>query len=575
MTARAVRPTSDQSAALAELTTIAEGDETPLIRAARLDGAETFDIEIELRTDGLDLAEGGLDVSSERETFTLHLLPSFPWTAPQVSVDHDRFVGFPHVLQGRRICVFLDEDQEWRPGMGVVGFLDELHRWLRDAAGGRFDVATALFHPVGGVDHRSPGCPTIVVRDELTFDAGPIRLLWLRPRSEHRLDLIEDQEEGAFPIAAVHLQAPLSYGAGMTVGYLLGAIHRLGFPPVQGLLTALGAAGSRSPAGSLVYFLLAVAPVGDRPDLPRHLVAGRIPREVAEMLRQGMSERSEIQVGDPVLEAPIEWCDVSEERAAVTTRRDARRPTRHLVGASAVVLGCGGVGSWIAEFLARAGAARLFLCDRTTPIHRGLLVRQDFVEQDVGRSKAEAVASRVRAIRDDLEVDVIESVFDPHDGGLSLFEADVLIDATVSRSVSDFVELAWGSSSQAMTVARVCVDRPSSSLGLLTVSRPTGMSLASIDQRARDEVGATPELEAFRVFWDPPASSDEVLAEPGCSVPTFHGSAADLAAMAGVFVSLIAPHLDTELFGCHLVALPHAGARSRSHHWMAASPPEA
>ena len=59
------------------------------------------------------------------------------------------------------------------------------------------------------------------------------------------------------------------------------------------------------------------------------------------------------------------------------------------------------------------------------------------------------------------------------------------------------------------------------------------------------------------------SSSDEVLAEHGCSVPTFHGSVADLAAMAGVFVSLIGPHLETDLPGCHLVAL-HTNGPGRS-----------
>jgi hypothetical protein len=59
------------------------------------------------------------------------------------------------------------------------------------------------------------------------------------------------------------------------------------------------------------------------------------------------------------------------------------------------------------------------------------------------------------------------------------------------------------------------------------------------------------------------------LAEPGCSVPTFHGSSADLAAMGGVFVTLIASHLGTELPGCHLVSLPHAPSDAPKHHWIA------
>jgi hypothetical protein len=251
----------------------------------------------------------------------------------------------------------------------------------------------------------------------------------------------------------------------------------------------------------------------------------------------------------------------------VTNRRDSRRPTRHLAGIHAVVWGCGGLGSWIAEFLTRAGVARLSVGDRPAPIHGGLLVRQDFVELDVGRPKAEAVLSRALAIRDDLEVQVLEQGLGIDVSARSLPECDLLVDATVSRSVADLTELMWASSSPSITVARVFLDRPSSSLGMATIARPTGPSLAAIEQRAEEEVRVSGALEPFRVF--PPGSSDEILAEPGCSVPTFHGSAADLAAMGGVLVSLIAPHLETETVGCHLVSLPHAPTGVPKHHWIA------
>jgi hypothetical protein len=565
---RPTRRSTDQRAAFDELAGIAREGRTPLTRAELVDGrAESFEVEVELRTEDLERVDGGLDLA-DREVFRLRIPLVFPWRAPLVSVEHDRFVGFAHVLQGSRICVFLDEDQEWGPGMGIVGFLEQLRRWLGDAAAGRFDPSTALFHPVGGVEHRTPGCPTIVVRRQIRFDAGPIQRLGLRTRSEQRLDLV-DEGAGAVPIVAVHVPAPLSYGAGQTVGALLGAVDMLHFPPVQGLLTALGAAASRVAPGSPVYFLLAVAPAQDRPDLPRHLIAGRLPGEVADVLRDALPEREPIRLTDPAIAVPVEWCDVSEERMELTNRRDSRRPTRHLAGIHAVVWGCGGLGSWVAEFLARAGVTRLSLCDRPAPIHGGLLVRQDFVELDIGRTKAEALASRALAIRDDLEVEVLDGLLGVDgEGRRCLPDCELLVDATVSRSVADLTELVWASSSPTITVARVCVDRPTCSFGLLTISRPTGVSLRSVDERAKDEVKESSDLESFRVFWDPPGSSDEVLAEPGCSVPTFHGSAADLAAMAGVFVSLIGPHMETELAGCHLFALPQAQAGSLPHHWI-------
>ena len=78
--------------------------------------------------------------------------------------------------------------------------------------------------------------------------------------------------------------------------------------------------------------------------------------------------------------------------------------------------GCGGLGSWIAEFVARAGAAHITVCDPEV-ITGGLLVRQNYVEKDIRRSKADALAARLRALRDDLTVTVAEGLLpdDPSD----------------------------------------------------------------------------------------------------------------------------------------------------------------
>lgn len=76
--------------------------------------------------------------------------------------------------------------------------------------------------------------------------------------------------------------------------------------------------------------------------------------------------------------------------------------------------------------------------------------------------------------------------------------------------LGELTELFWHSSSPGITVARVFVDRPSSSLGMAAIARPTGPSLAAIEHRAEEEVRSTCTLEPFRVFWDPPGSSDDL-----------------------------------------------------------------
>jgi len=99
----------------------------------------------------------------------------------------------------------------------------------------------------------------------------------------------------------------------------------------------------------------------------------------------------------------------------------------------------------------------------------------------------------------------------------------------------------------------------------LTVTAPE-----EVDRRAGLVVAAEGRLEAFRVLWRQPEPADELTPEPGCSTPTFHGSAADLAVVAGSIASLLAPHvLDSELHGAHLIGLPHGPAPG--HHCIDAA----
>jgi hypothetical protein len=71
---------------------------------------------------------------------------------------------------------------------------------------------------------------------------------------------------------------------------------------------------------------------------------------------------------------------------------------------------------------------------------------------------------------------------------------------------------------------------------------------------------ATGELEPFHTFWKEVASQDELIPTSSCSVPTFHGPVADLAAVAATLTSMVGAHLAraVPISGIHLVDLPHS-----------------
>ena len=530
-------------------------------------------VPIRLPTGDLPREPNGLQLD-EQEQFQVGI-PAGPLSPPRVEVEHIRFAGFPHVLQGRRLCIYLDPAREWSPKQGMVGFLGRLWTWLGDAAGGRFDSVKALYHAVGGVLHRSDGTPTIVVREEFT-GIRPAQRAWLLHRTDRRLDLtFAPPTVRSLTLPVLSLCADLPFGAGITVRELVHIVDSqpplaprshdgLGPVPSLAILTTLAASAVRNEAGTPQYFCLAVPhPTGG----PRHLLIGRLPIEAADGLRMHAHRNGPMldTAWDTVSEeVPIEWCGVSDERAEVSTRRDAQCPVQTFRGKKVHVWGCGGLGSWIAEFVVRAGTAEITVCDPGS-VTGGLLVRQDYAEEDIGRNKAEALAIRLSAISDIVKVHAVPGGM-PHNPEKAL-ASDILIDATTSDAVAQLLHaLALQEDSRHALLAQVATDVRTGTLGLLVVSPPANREgPIEVDRRVGKKALAEATLESYHPFWQEPLDGQEIIPTRGCSVPTFHGSAADMAAVAACLVTLMGSQLSEPTSGIHLVGLPHSDA---SRHYV-------
>lgn len=513
-----------------------------VVRERRKPSADgTIPIQLAIRTSTISHADGGLEMEP---TEVVELtLPRSAQTPPRVHVTHPRFVGYPHVLGGLVLCLYLDPSREWNPDEGAAGFLNRLWGWFESAAGGKFDPHTALFHAVGGTDHAGPSAPTVVVRQEL--EDGRRRVTFVQ-RSSNRFDMqLDDHPDGLrVPVVTAHASMPL--GVGTTIFELSAVLDdpdmrrggqaAPGMPPThESLHLILTAAAKRNPVASPQPFVLLVPhPAGGT----SHVLVGTVSSEVADDLRGGL------EVTDP----QVEWWRVSDERTSVTTRRDSTRPAAAFAGRSVLLFGCGGLGSWMAEFIARAGAKTLVLSDSAS-ITGGLLVRQNYSEGDLGSKKESALATRLRAINDAVTVEVLS------DSEVSDFgEFDLIIDASVNLALSQ----ALASSRAPVLTAQVAVDPRTASTGMVLV-RPSACldSLAELDHRAGETVREDAQLEDYHSLWSP-GTHDMLVPTRGCSVPTFHGSAADLASAAGVMVSLLGQQLLTPTAGVHLFTLPHA-----------------
>lgn len=568
-----------QAQVLTDLGAIAEAfpGDVELLGGHRLDGDGRLRFQLRVHTGHIPHLEGGLRLR-EHEDFLVTVGPS-DLAPPHVEVDHLRFLNHAHVLQGTRLCLYLDPSREWDPANGFGGLVDRVVGWLTDAAAGRFDAQTALYHAVGGVLHATDGAPSVVIRESVQPGVR-CQPAWLVPRTPHRYDLIlgqpaESPDARHVPILMLDAALPLGAGSSLLclmytadnpyVGYAApGDVFRK--EPIntglsRTLLTVLGASAIRKPDGTPQAIVMAVPhPTGG----PPHLLVANIPAAGADRIRafvrasRKKSPMIDINPAQIDTDTSVEWWPVSDERAEVTTRRDSARPVAAFSGKTVHIWGCGGLGSWVAELVVRAGAAKLALCD-PGDITGGLLVRQNYVEADVGNSKVEALATRLRSISDNVEVTVHDSMTPALP---DLANVDVIIDATVSVAISRLLDQ-YAAAPSRPVLAQMATDARTGTLGILTVSMPPETAgPLTIDRHAGQFVATDGTLEAFQTLWKSPQDNDEIIPTRGCSTPTFHGSAADLSGVAASLTSILGSHLgaQTPLSGTHLISLPHGEA---------------
>ncbi len=99
-----------------------------------------------------------------------------------------------------------------------------------------------------------------------------------------------------------------------------------------------------------------------------------------------------------------------------------------LTAAHVCVIGIGGVGSWVAEALARSGVGRLTLIDLDHVAESNINRQAHALETTLGQAKVQAMAERIALINPACQVDGIEEFITPENVATLLPAGDVVID---------------------------------------------------------------------------------------------------------------------------------------------------
>ena len=534
-------------------------------------------VQVSVNCAGMPQAADGLPLR-QRERIELRIPPDFPFRPPRFWATHRRFAGHPHVQWSRYLCLYISPETEWVASDGMYGAIERLDDWLRHGALNQLDPAGQPLHPpavyASSDQYVIPQADTPAVEREPWFGYAI-----LNRRSENRVHitswvpLAETPPEGE-TAAALLLHEPMPFEYPDTVRSLISELTKHGIS--QRLLFAALKLAALTTIEDKPLFLVIGAPMrgiagADRRE--QHLAIWSLDAVATKGFRlmvtgfAEINERAEAIMLEWAETAKVHWCAVGEQRPAVTIRRDQDSPLSWFRGKSVTLWGCGALGTHIGEFLARAGVARITLQDHSN-VSPGILARQLFDDDDIARRKADALAGRLKRINPDLLVttnaaDLLHTALAE---GPWAAETDLVIDATASRTAA--LKLECVRHDAPVPLVSMAIGHRAER-GLVTVSQPgfTGGSF-DIERRAKIEACNHSRCAAFRdEFWPDPGTRQLFQPEPGCSSPTFIGSAADIAALAGSMLNIAALRLAALKADCasaDFVELPHAAQENRS-----------
>jgi hypothetical protein len=312
--------------------------------------------------------EGGFRFR-DRERLVLLIYPDFPFTRPDLYFNHKRFIGHPHVQWGTYICLYQSPEAEYQPSDGLFGFFERVNVWMAAAGSGQLDPEDAPLHPPVAYSTSST---SFVVKADTPPD-NPDESLWvgradLKKVRTNRFDVVGWTSLDAWddvtehPIAAgVLLKKPLATEYPTKVYDLIKLVEGAGLPfaLLFKLLRLFSLYTPEGEAGRFVFGAPMRRKAGGEPLKP-HLTVWEIAPEPLAALRaliKDGNEESRDEVIRWLASADLKWCPVMEDRPEIVLRRDGEAVAATLTGKRVLLLGCGALGSAIAETVVRAGAA--------------------------------------------------------------------------------------------------------------------------------------------------------------------------------------------------------------------------
>ena len=530
-------------------------------------------VDVSLDCTHYERATNGLDLHA-RESVRISIPRDFPYQVPTVTTAHTRFLGFPHVQWGTHICLYQSKETQWQPSLGMVGLIDQLGRWFQKAAINELDAPEGPLHPP--VAYTGSDNTICVQANTPSRDCWPwFGAAELVRRKANLLDLVGWHDIGEIapgqifaPTLLLDFELPFEYP--QTVHDLLKCLEKHGVDPNRVILHMMLAA-KRIATGEPMHMVIGTPSrgiAGDNEKRLQHVSVWEIDPVDTLNLRgvalactllnrsRGKELSEDVRaIIDSVFADLVEWqrtsrvrwCTVLENRPEIVTRRDDGTTMDWFAGKNVALWGCGALGGQIAEHLVRVGVAGIKLYDAKR-VHPGILVRQNFVEQDINDGKAVALKRRLDAIAPQVNITAYtEDVVRDTLNGPDWQNVDIVIDATASLLVRSKLEAVLKNRERLVPISAMMISGAARHGAM--VLAPIGYSGGPLDAYRRLGLAATNRTwlaDWVNAFWERDTEEPMRQPEPGCSDPTFVASHADIAGLAARMLNGLAAKLAQE-----------------------------
>jgi tRNA A37 threonylcarbamoyladenosine dehydratase/ubiquitin-protein ligase len=542
--------TSGQERALHELKRLqaADPDGFELIYSTHLSN-NNFVAYVSIRLGPINTKEGGLDLM-EREEFIIVVPPDFPFDTPWIKVTHERFANFPHVVWKNQLCIYQSKEVEWNPSDGLYGLFDRLKIWLGRAAINDMDPAEGPLEPPHHVTAFSQ--LPFVIRENAPVEAGKS---WFGvaelKKYDNRIELFGWNDlSGKWPTSerlalAIILEKPLPMEfpekgedffkellkQGMSQEQIIKnlAIASLFTPDEEPIYLILGLPMRRASDGTTKIHIAVWITSSDLSKYLRGILPKKDNTEKILNLRKDFSDK----LYSFFKGTTITWCRVMEDRSEIIVRRDKDSPLTWFTNKKVLVLGCGALGSWVGEIIARAKPSLIHLVDKSK-VSIGILSRQNYVLDDFCSNKSEALAKRLKNILEPGKAVVEHFPCEAHkfltEDIARINSYDVIIDCTASEIFQMKLERDWSmfQRNTPNVISMVIDAKAERCLAVAINSRSSGGILDAYVQLRKKISIQGGRKDIISAFYSRQAVDGLFQPEPGCSDPTFSGSTADM-----------------------------------------------